>query len=64
MFTIAKVFAGAAAEGGRGLGFTIAVEGEETGEIGETAEMEKEKSSLNVEFFLIGTGGPWALNQE
>jgi hypothetical protein len=64
MFAIAQVFAGAVAEEGRGLGFTVAVEGEEAGEFGDTAKLEKEKSSLNVEIFLIGTDGPWALNQE
>jgi hypothetical protein len=51
MFAIAKVFAGAAAGGGRELGFTVAVEGEETGEMGDTAKMGKEKSSLNDEKF-------------
>jgi hypothetical protein len=64
MFSIANVLAGAAAEEGRGLGFTVAVEGKETGEMGDTAETEKEKSSLNVEKNLIGRVGPWALNQE
>jgi hypothetical protein len=63
MFAIAKTFTGAAAEGGGELGFTVAVEGEEAGEFGDTAEMEKEKSSLNVDFFLIGADGPRALNQ-
>jgi hypothetical protein len=63
MFAIAKTFARAAAEGGGELGFTVAVEGEEAGEFGDTAEMEKEKSSLNVENFLIGADVPWALNQ-
>jgi hypothetical protein len=63
MFAIAKVFARAAAEGGRGLGFTVAVEGEEAGEFGDTVEMEKKKSSLNVEKNLISVDGPWALNQ-
>jgi hypothetical protein len=52
MFAIAKTFAGAAAEGGGELGFTVAVEGEEAGEFGDTAEMEKEKSSLNIDFFF------------
>jgi hypothetical protein len=64
MFAIAKDFAGAAAEGGTEQGFTVAVEGEETGEMVVTAEMGKEKSSLNDEKFLIGKAGPWALNQE
>jgi hypothetical protein len=63
MFAIAKTFARAAAEGGGELGFTVAVEGEEAGEFGDTTKMEKEKSSLNVEKNLIGADGPWALNQ-
>jgi hypothetical protein len=63
MFAIAKSFAGATAKGGEELGFTVAVEGEEAGELGDKLELEKEKSSLNVEFFLIGADGPWAVNQ-
>jgi NTP pyrophosphatase (non-canonical NTP hydrolase) len=64
MFAIAKNFAGAAAEGGEELGFTIALEGEEAGELGDTLEPEKEKSSLKVEKTFTGVTGPRALNQE
>jgi hypothetical protein len=63
MFAIAKSFAEAVAEGREELGFTVAGEGEEAGELGDKLELEKEKSSLNVEKNLIGADGPWALNQ-
>jgi hypothetical protein len=64
MFAIAENFAGAAAEVGEELGFTVALEGERAGELGDTLEPEKEKSSLKVEKTLTGTAGPRALNQE
>jgi hypothetical protein len=63
MFAIAENFTGAAAEVGEELGFTIALEGERTGELGDTLEPEKEKSSLKVEKSFTGSTGPRALNQ-
>jgi hypothetical protein len=63
MFAIPKSFARAAAEGREELGFTVAGEGEEAGELGDKLELEKEKRSLNIEKKLIGADGPWALNQ-
>jgi hypothetical protein len=40
------------------------MEGEEAGDLGDTLEPTKEKSSLKVEKTFTGAGGPWALNQE
>jgi hypothetical protein len=40
------------------------MEGEEAGDLGDTLEPEKEKSSLKVKKTFTVAGGPWALNQE
>jgi hypothetical protein len=45
------------------LGFTVAEEGKEAGDLGGGFELAKEKRSLKEEKTFAGANGPWALNQ-